>query len=180
MTRLGRELAACAALSMVMAGCAKVTQAAAHKDVSAPVIQADAVPDRHEVIGPVHWWHASGLCLDVPEGWIGVGQDGEQRLLHLKHPESGVQFSVISGVAAVDRLGFSRVFIDSSQYRDLPALQITSVESWVSEAPAGESLQVWSGSVGDRLVSLEMRYPFGQVIVGANLTEQIFRAICTE
>ena len=174
------KLAGCAAIIVAMFGCAKHTQTVALEGVSAPIDQVEVGLARPDVVGPVHWWDASGLCLDVPEGWLGVGQDGRQALLDLEHPESGVQFSLTSGGAPVDRPGFSRVFSDSSQYRELPDLQITTVESWVSEEPGGASIQVWSGSVGDRLVSLEMRYPFGQVIEGADLTEQIFRAICTE
>ncbi len=175
-----RSAAWVALVGFLCAGCAKKAGTVALEDFVAVEERQTQGPKRPEVVGPIHWWDASGLCLDVPEGWQGLGQDGDRLLLSLGHQAGGVTFEISAGRPVAIRPGFTKVFSDAGRYRDLPALADVGVESWVSEEPGGASLQVWTGAVGDRLVTLEATYPFGQVIAGTHLIEGLFRGICVE
>lgn len=143
--------------------------------------QLAAAAERPEVLGPVLWWHDSGLCLDVPGGWTGRGTDGQTRLLSLESVESGVQVEVARSTDSLgDRTGMTRLFQGGSSYRDLPALGHVSVETWVDDTSEGRTLQVWSTGEGPDAVIIEASFPGGWLIRGRQEVDGLLRNLCFE
>lgn len=136
--------------------------------------------ERVEVVGPVRWWDASGLCLEVPAGWRGRGHGEHGVLLTLVHEELGASFEVLLADAPRDRRDLVLVFADPGTYREIPALGPAGVESWTSDVPGGPSLHVWTAAVRGVPVRIEARYPFGRVFTGTEAVDQLLGALCVE
>ena len=143
--------------------------------------QIAAASQRPEVLGPVHWWHTSGLCLDVPEGWTGEGTDGSTRLLSLVSTNSGVRVEMArqSG-GLLDRTGLEPLFEGRASYRDLPALGHVSVQTWIDQTDAGRTLQVWSRGSGPDTLTIEALYPSGWLVRGRQEVDDLLRNLCFE
>lgn len=142
--------------------------------------ESDPDANRPEVVGPVRWWDATGLCLEVPEGWSGFGKGAKGRLLSLEQSGTGVRFEVLLGDGVRDRADLIPVRKDAGSYRDIPALGPAGVESWTSDVPGGPTLHVWLAEVRGTPVRFEARYPFGHTFTGFTAVEGLLRAVCVE
>lgn len=143
--------------------------------------QLASATERPEVLGPVLWWHDSGLCLDVPGGWAGRGTDGQARLLSLESVDSGVRVELARSADSLgDRTGMRRLFQGDNRYRDLPALGLVAVETWVDDTPEGRTLQVWSAGAGPDAVIIEASFPSGWLIRGRQEVDGLLRNLCFE
>lgn len=167
------------ALLLALAGCAKRAPELVSGGAATPEAQAPAF-ERVAVVGPVRWWDATGLCLDVPASWSGLGLGERGVLLSLTHQDTAASFEVMLAAAPRDRRDLVPVFEDDGTYRDLPALGPAGVESWTSDVPGGPSLHVWNVSVRGVPIRVEARYPFGRVFTGSEAVDGLLRGLCLE
>lgn len=129
------------------------------------------------VEGPTRWTaHDGSVCLDVPAGWSGWLGGGDA-LLALEHG-SGVSVSLLRGNGPGSRPGFLKVFEDQGTYRDVPALYPASTVTWISELPGGPTIQEWTGTVDERVVRLEVRYPWGAAVHGRQVADDLLTGLC--
>ena len=164
---------------LLLLGCAKKGPAPESSPVPA-VLNPQAAPGPVAAVfeGPTRWSDPVGLCLDVPAGWEGSKVEGG--LLTLSPVDSEVRVGLYLASAPSERDGLVRVFADEGSYRSLPALGLVGVETWVSEAPGGPTLQVWQGVSGERPVRVEARYPVGEVIRGMAEVEALLDRLCVQ
>lgn len=175
---MSRALVAAAVVALLAAGCRKKVESIQPDSLgTGPTSEAFQRP---EVVGPVHWWDQSGLCLDVPDGWKGEGLGRDGLLLTLEEVDSGVRFEVFRAEAARDRAHLTPILDDPGTYRDIPVLGPVGVESWISDVPGGPTLHVWNASVRDTPIRVEARYPFGKTFTGMLAVEELLRALCVE
>lgn len=132
-------------------------------------------PIRTPVAGPERWTEPGGLCLGVPAGWTGTAGPAPE-LLELSH-ESGVELAVrtwstLYPTPAVPP-GFELFFDDDDTYRAVPALRGGGTWTWVSLDPQGPLIQGWYASEADRVVAVQVTYPFGKVTVGRSTVDPL-------
>ena len=166
---------------LLLVGCAKKGAGPESAPVPA-VLNPAAVPGQVAAVieGPARWSDPVGLCLEIPAGWQGQGADATGGLVTLSLVDSEVRVGVYLASAPLERDGLVRVFVDKGSYRSLPALGLGGVETWVSEAPGGPTLQVWQGVSGERPVRVEARYPDGEVIRGMAEVEALLGGLCVQ
>jgi hypothetical protein len=167
-------------LLLIWLGCAHRNGAGDGHFEAAPVVEvAGPVEEvRPPVVGPMYWWDATGACLQVPEGWRGLGAGAAGVLLTVVDQQTGVTFEVLTEQAPTDFPGLVQAFTDVGTYHDLPELRTVAVETWVSDLPGGETLHVWHAIAGEQPVRLVVRFPFGRIIEGTQRVDLLLAGLC--
>lgn len=170
------------ALLLLLAGCPHRPPPAPEGSLVIAPKPAPAAPEGTPV-APGTWTDASGLSLQIPEGWSGqTGPPGSSLLLTLKHADTGVQvelwsFASSGEVGPRPRPGCEWMFNDAANHRLVPALTPAVTATCLSDDPLAPVVQGWYGRVHGREVQVEVIYPAGRVIEGRAVVEPLLESL---
>jgi len=168
-------------LFALLVGCAPRSAPVAYQPVAPGTAPGAMV--RQLIVPGGMWREPGGLCLPIPEDWLGTAGPAPH-LLRLRHKGTGVHLDLFAYEperAPTDaRPGWVLVFSDVDHYRTVPLLDPLGTATWRQDAAVGPIIQAWRGELDGRLVALEATFPFGGVTVGMDAVKPLLFALCAE